>query len=182
MVRSNPAATLLFWAMILVGGSSLAAGFWLPAWLEMRQAQAAERARLQLRDELREHVTALDRRREHLEHDPAYIDRLARREFGEDATDRESIAVSIVGPPVPASAPAAPDEPAWASTLEQLAQTHPIVRLYVEPDARWKIQALSAGLVLAAVLFLARRPRLAEPAGDADEPAQSGEERPAQVS
>lgn len=178
--RSNPAATLLFWAMILVGGASLAASLWLPAWLELRQAQASERVRLELRDSLREHVTALDLRREHLENDPAYIDRLARREFGEDAAQRESITVEVI-PPSPSAQPASqPTEPTWALALEQLAQTHPVVRMYIDPATRWKIQVLSVVLVLAAILFLARRPT-GEEAGSAaaDVPADPPDTEPA---
>lgn len=192
MNRSNPAATLLFWTMMLVGGASLAASLWLPAWLEMRQAQANERARIRIRDELQETLTALDRRREHLERDPSYIARIARREFSDDPAERENAAIDVFAAPPPSSAPAAPADPEWMTTLEHLAQTHPLVRMYIEPGVRWKIQILSAALVLAAILFLARRPEAAaapDGAGRAaagsrpeiDEPAGADENQPAQV-
>lgn len=157
MNRSNPAATLLFWAMILVGGASLGASLWLPAWLELRDAQAAERARLALRDQLAEHVKVLDVRREHLESDPSYIARIARREFGEDAPGREG--VQVIPPPASAPSVEASGAATWETSLEGLAQNHPLVRMYVDPTTRWKVQALSALLILAAILFLARRPR-----------------------
>ena len=82
MARSTRLETLMFWLMLAAGYAVLAPCLILPAWLEYE----AQRAQLHDRDaalaDLEAQLVQTQRQIERSQNDPAYILRLAAREFG----------------------------------------------------------------------------------------------------
>src|SRR5262247_3332927 len=100
MHRSSPAITLLFWTMFVVGGLSLAVGMVLPVWLEYRDELSRKAEAERKLEEVRQQLVALERRIDHLQNDPAYLERVANREFGIGTPPAaDSVAIEIVESP-----------------------------------------------------------------------------------
>lgn len=160
MNRSNPAITLLFWFMFALGGLSLALGLVLPPWNEFRLAREQLVAVEKRREVLVRDLTALDRRIDHLQHDPAYLERVVVREFGLESKEApEGVSVRLTEPtsqPLEiATAPQSPEQRAVA-IIEEATQTHPFVRMYVLAETRPYVMGMSATLLAAAVILLGR--------------------------
>ncbi len=104
MTRSKLLESSLFWIMITLAAAALAPALILPAWIEYR-AQLARRdvARVQ-RDAVAERLHRAEKELDHLNHDPAYILRLAEDEFGDsiDLPEQEPVLVA----PSPTTQPA----------------------------------------------------------------------------
>ena len=168
MTRSNPAITLLFWTMFVVGGLSLAVGLVLPVWLEYRVELARRDEAKRRLEEIRTQLVALERRIDHLQNDPAYLERVANREFGIGTPPSdESVAIEIVEAPTsgPVLLQATGSERVTA-IIDEATQTHPLVRLYLLGETRPIVMGMSAGLLAAAILLLGR----SSPRTDAKQP------------
>lgn len=160
--RSSAAATLLFWLMALLGGASLAAALILPPWMEYRVTRTAYADSLRRVEELEARLTAVNKQIEHIQHDPAYNERLARKEFGIQEPGVETIRLNVP-PPEPASQPGGTPDSAVGNPVERLAlvvdeaaRRNPLVAAYVLDETRPTVMALSALLLVSAILLLNR--------------------------
>lgn len=159
MTRSNPAITLLFWTMFVVGGLSLAVGMVLPVWLDyrvevVRRAEAAQRL-----EEVKKQLIAIERRIDHLQNDPAYLARVASRELKFDASPPdETVTVQVVETPTssPVLLQAQGTQERVVAVIDEATQTHPLVRLYMLDETRPIVMGMSAGLLVAAIVLIGR--------------------------
>lgn len=165
--RSNPAATLLFWLMFLSAGSSLAACLLLPVWLEYRALRGVYASTNERIVEMQERLVAYDHQIDHLLNDPAYIERLARQEFGFGESSENVVFVAADEAELPASAPAT--APAAQDRVEQVsayveraAAGNPLVSLFIRPETRPVVMSLS-GLVLVIAVVTLNWPRSRPP-------------------
>jgi cell division protein FtsB len=162
MGRWRGGTTLLFWLMFLLGGGSLFACLFLPVWLEARALREEHAAAQQRVTELEEHLTSLTKQIQHLQDDPAYLERLARREFGIETPGIEMIWIDAPGSATqPTSAPTVANvdhEEALAARIERAARTNPLVAVFVLDATRPVVMTMSAILLLVALVFLARPP------------------------
>lgn len=161
MPRSNRGTLLFFWLMLLIGGAALFACLFLPAWLEYQAARREHAAACQRIAALEDELTRVVRQIEHLQHDPAYLERLAREEFGIDTPGVEVIPIETAAGATSqvSSAPAAAragqaDE--LTTTVEQATRTNPLVSVFVLDETRPIVMAMSGGLILLALVLLIR--------------------------
>jgi hypothetical protein len=159
MARKDSAASLLAWFMLLAGGVSLFACVFLPPWLEvraLREEHAAARMRV---DQLEVRLARATKQIEHMQNDPAYLERLAHKEFGIEPPGVEVIPVEI-RESASASAPADPASEApvekLAVDLEQATHTSPLVSVFVLDQTRPIVMAMSGVLVIIALVLLNR--------------------------
>ena len=145
--------------MLVAGGASLFACVFLPPWLEvraLRQEHAAARKRV---DQLEERLARATKQIEHMQSDPAYLERLAHKEFGIETPGVEVIPVetheSTTGPAPAASAADTPAEE-LAADLEHATQTNPLVSVFVLDQTRPVVMAMSAVLIIVALVLLIR--------------------------
>jgi hypothetical protein len=124
----------------------------------LRQEHAAARTRVV---QLEQSLTRATRQIEHMRNDPAYLERLAHKEFGIDPPGVEVIPVEI-RESTNASAPAdlAPDAPVekLAADLERATHTNPLVSVFVLDQTRPIVSAMSGVLIVVALVLLVRRP------------------------
>lgn len=159
MNRSSPAITLLFWTMFVVGGLSLAVGMILPVWLEYRAEISRRDEAYRRLEDVKEQLVALERRIDHLQNDPAYLERVASREFGFGTPPtEEAVAVEIVETPTSGPVLLEAQGPAdrVVAVIDEATQTHPLLRLYLLNATRPIVMGMSAGLLAAAILLLGR--------------------------
>ncbi|MBK9118216.1 MAG: septum formation initiator family protein [Phycisphaerales bacterium] len=184
MARGHFLNTALFWCMFLAGGFVLAPCLLLPAWLE-RQAQIellhARQAQLA---QLRDRLVVAEKQIDFLQNDPAYILRIAQREFGYSAGPlaREGLATGVpladgqLVLPDPVAPPATPrlmpallppthlpgTQPDLATFVQLTLDRHPRIWFFVDPYTRPTLMALGGGLILCALVLLGdTRPRAA---------------------
>ncbi|MFO0839731.1 MAG: hypothetical protein U1D55_14545 [Phycisphaerae bacterium] len=157
---------LLFWFMFLGGGAILAAALLLPAWLDYEAARARHRQALERETEHELRQTILSNQIEHLRSDPAYVDRLARRELGIDAGQVQTIVLlppasdEIVPEESPAESALSVDDDEISVTVRVALQRYPALGLLLNTQLRPLLIGLAAGLVLTALVLLNRqRPR-----------------------
>lgn len=161
MPGSNRGTTLFFWLMFLAGGTALFACLFLPAWLEvraLRQAHAAARQRIV---QLENRLTRVTKQIEHLQNDPAYLERLARKEFGIETPGVELIWIetpkNTTTPPASTPAPADSDRrDDLATVLEHATHTSPFVSVFVLDETRPVVMALSGVMMVVALVLLNR--------------------------
>ncbi|MFN0135952.1 MAG: FtsB family cell division protein [Phycisphaerae bacterium] len=162
MLRNAFNATL-FWAMTLVGGGGLAAALWLPALLEYRDAQRRHADKSAQVAAMEYQNTSIEKQIEHSQNDPAYIERLARREFGLQTPGVET--VRLAAETLPTSAPATSPTSALSAApqneheqrlamIEHLARTNPLVSVFILPESRATIMCMCGGLLLAAIVLM----------------------------
>jgi hypothetical protein len=172
MNRSNPAITLLFWTMFVVGGLSLAVGMVLPVWMEYRTELARRDEATRRLEEVQRQLVALERRIDHLQNDPAYLERVASREFGLGSpTTPNSVAIEIVENPASGPVLLEAQVPGQRVTaiIDEATQTHPLIRLYLLRETRPLVMGMSAGLLAAAIILLGRNlPRSSQKSSAAD--------------
>ncbi len=161
--------TLMFWITVLAGAAMLAPCLILPPWIEYQ-------AQLERRRAADAYVAAIERQLyttkmqiEHLQNDPAYIVRLARREFG-DSIKTPGVETILVGPSpdepeatqnkpaAEASATEAGPEflPELSEFLEKVLSRYPYAYLFVNERTRPVVIGLSTALLLTAVVLLGR--------------------------
>jgi hypothetical protein len=164
MPRWGGRVTLLFWLMALIGGAALAACLVLPAWLEHQAA-------LQLHWQAEEQVARLEARLRvvqkqigHVRHDPAYVERLADGEFGLTTPGVQTIALDRQDSS--ASQPTAADMATHTLPLNDVGERdssrlvgdvlkrYPAASVFVLDETRPIVMAMSAVLLLAALLLL----------------------------
>ena len=169
MGRSSRGAALLFWLMALTSVAALAACLILPPWLEHQAA-------LQLHAEARRHVAELEARLQvlekqiaHLRNDPAYVERLAHEEFGIATPGVQTIllerSASAASHPAgdhtsaPTVGPGEEATPELSALVAEALERRPLVSVFVLDQTRPIVMAMSAALLLAAVLLSrTRRP------------------------
>lgn len=159
MARAAVASSVLFWLMLLTGAAVLAPCLLLPAWLE----QQAEREWLAA---YQAHVAALEYRLrsvqkqiEHLQHDPAYMLRLAQQDFGElKVPNVETIRIEPSPQELGAdtATEAAPESapellPELASFIDDLLRRHPRAAAFLDQQVRPWLLGSGSGLILAAL-------------------------------
>ncbi len=159
MARSNAGTTCLSWLMLLIGGVSLFACVFLPPWLELRalrQVHAA--ARRQIAD-LEVRLARTTRQIEHMQSDPAYLERLARKEFGIETPGVEIIPVETRENTTDQSASSSSSTPRveLATVLERAMRTNPLVSVFVLEQTRPIVMAMSGVLLIVALVLLNRR-------------------------
>lgn len=169
--RGNPLATLLFWIMAPLGGICLAATAVLPAWLEY-QALVEVKARAEERvGALEQRLAAQDRQIEHLQSDPAYIERIARTEFRIETPGVKSIMTEPSTPDqgdMPLAEGNAPPPLGTlaevGATIEQMIQRYPLLSVFVVNPVRYYMMGFSAAALLTSLIFLSvRRPQASMP-------------------
>ncbi len=166
--RDRLTASILFWAMTLLGGGSLAASLLLPAWLEYRASQRALRAVQQRIARTEYRIRCAQAQLRHLREDPSYIARLAREEFGTPVPGVRTVFVyQSAGQPqhaataalpaadaaVPQATSPAPGED-LATQLERRIRRDPWLAVFVLPPTRPWVMLFSAGLLVAAWVLL----------------------------
>jgi hypothetical protein len=172
-------AGLLFWAMALAGGLTLAPCLILPAWIEQRAALASYAAAEQRLAALERRLAANDRKIEHHQNDVGYIEREARRQFGIVTPGLEAVyldpgihdahgaAVREADASLAALRAARQAElwPEASQFIEAALNEYPLARIFVLEQTRPVVMGMGAMLLLTAVLALgpARRGRAAAP-------------------
>lgn len=159
MSRSSASSTLLFWIMFAGAGLCLAACLVLPAWLELRAlriAYAQAQANVQ---ELEHRLTRFEKQIEHLKNDPAYVERLARKELGLDKPGVETIPL----PPPEEDSLVATSPPVEEAPLESLialaAKKTPWVSVFVSEETRGHVMLLAGATLLLSIVLLHRSSR-----------------------
>lgn len=168
MPGSRAMSAVMFWLMTAAGGAVLVPCLVLPPWIEYRGVCGQLVARQAHIASLEQRIVTLQRQIDHLRHDPAYLERLAREELaietpgvtaGEpDAPTAEPADAS----PVEAGAPDASDAdslrvafPRLASAADQAVDAFPQwVAVFLGAETRPWVLGLSCALVAAAVLLL----------------------------
>ena len=164
MARGRFATTLLFWFMFLAGGGALFACLFLPPWLELRALREAYAADRQHTHKLEQQLERVTKQIEHIQSDPAYLERLAQEEFGTETPGVQRIPVEIADNAAPTEANAAPTsqpDESFEAALERATQRNPFVAIFVL-DATRPIVMVMAGVILVAAFVLVCR--------DADRP------------
>jgi len=158
MARSNTGANILALCMLLAGGGSLFACVYLPPWLELRALRAVHAAEHRRVVALEEHVIRLAKQIEHIRTDPAYMERLARREFGLETPGVEVIPVEVRQDPTAdgAERTEAPPADEFADELEHAVQTNPFIAVFVTDATRPVVMGMSGVVVLFGVFLLTR--------------------------
>ena len=167
MARGRFVSSLLFWFMFIAGGGALFACLFLPPWLELRalrEAYAADRRHTQ---HLEDQLARVTKQIEHIQSDPAYLERLAQEEFGTETPGVQRVPVEITEDDVPIEANAATtsSEPndSFEVALERATRRNPYVAVFVL-DATRPIVMIMAGAILVAAFVLVCR--------DADRPQE----------
>jgi len=160
MSRSSVFAGIVGWLMLLAGGTALFACVFLPPWLEIRELRAERDAAREQVARLEEQLTRVTKQSEHFRSDPAYLERLARKEFGTVAPGVEIIPVEPELeqlPPASASDGTASDDE-LAAALEESTRTNPLVAVFVLDTTRPIVMAMSGVVVVMALVVLVRGP------------------------
>ncbi len=159
MARANAGTTFLAWLMLVAGGLSLFACVFLPALLEYRTTRREHATGQREVAHLEEQNRRVDKQQEHLKNDPAYIERLNRREFGIETLGVEIIPVETRQNTTdePASAPPATPRDEFATTVEHAAHTNPLFAVFVLSQTRPIVMAMSGVVVMVALVLLNRR-------------------------
>jgi hypothetical protein len=159
MPRAGAGTTFLSWLMLLAGGVSLFACVYLPPWLELRALRQEHAAASAYVDRLEQRLARATKQIEHMQSDPAYLERLAHREFGIQPPGVEVIPVearaTTTSPATPgprAETPAAE----LAADLERATETSPLVSVFVLDQTRPVVMVMSGVLMIVAVVLLNR--------------------------
>jgi hypothetical protein len=177
MSESGRLAPVMFWLMVLLGGSVLAPCLILPAWLEYQASLDLRALRKEQVERRRAEVARLRKQREHLETDDAYLLRVARENLNIEIPGVQQIHVepSPLAEPAttePAAAAAQGDElvPELSAMIEQVMQRYPLTQVFVHPATRPPLMLIGGGLIVTALVLLSApaprpRPPAAKPAG-----------------
>jgi hypothetical protein len=153
----------LFWLMLATGGGSLAACLLLPAWLELRHAEARLDEMTATVAEFEKKVEATRLQIIHLKRDPEYNERFVRQEFNVRTPGVEVVDLSpliAVEPDAAASQPAPTDSSRWTATLERQTQENPYLAVFLADGKRPAAMALSGLMLAGAVLLMHARQRV----------------------
>ncbi|MCG3129011.1 MAG: hypothetical protein CHACPFDD_03907 [Phycisphaerae bacterium] len=168
-------AGIIFWFTVVAAGGSIAACLLVPAWLDYRRALDEHASMKQRYADLQQQITAIEKQIEHLHNDPAYIERLARKEFGIEIPGVETIYIDARddgGHGAAAGAPASEDPtraeplmPALGQVVERTMEKYPAaLTLFTASRSRPIVIGASLITLTAAVVLLGRRaPRTPPP-------------------
>jgi len=157
MARANAGTTFLPWLMLLIGGASLFACVLLPPWLELRALRQEHAAAQRHIADLEGRLARASRQIEHVQSDAAYIERLAREEFGVETPGVEIIPVETrQNTTGESAAPPGPPPDEFATTVERAAHTNPLVAVFVLNQTRPIVMAMSGVIVIVALVLLIR--------------------------
>jgi len=157
-VARSGAGTALFALFLFFGGAlSLFAAIYLPAWLEVRALRRERAAAEQQIAMLQQQLTRVSKQIEHLQTDPAYIERLAYKEFRIEPPGLEWI-------PAPDELPEATDAAGdgieaggvehWAARFEQAAHSNPLLAVFMLPRTRPMVIIISGAAIAVAIVLL----------------------------
>ena len=167
MARGRFVTTLLFWFMFIAGGGALFACLFLPAWLELRALREAYTADRRHTLELERQLARVTKQIEHIQSDPAYLERLAQEEFGTETPGVQRVPVEIAGSEAAAEAAAASataQPESFEAALERATKRNPFLAIFVLDTTR-PIVMVMAGVVLVSAFVLVCR--------EADQPREA---------
>lgn len=153
-------AAIMFWLMTLTGGAALAVCLILPAVIDYQNAKRTLADKTTVVTQLEYQNVAIEKQIAHSQNDPAYLERVARREFGLETPGVETVRITTDAPssaPSPDTQPASqPETPVEQrlSQIEQLARSNPAAAVFILPETRPIVMALSGALLLAAIVLL----------------------------
>ncbi|MCK4342474.1 MAG: hypothetical protein KAY37_12210 [Phycisphaerae bacterium] len=168
MARTRGLETVLFWAMLLLGTAVLAPCLILPPWIEYQAQLERRKAAEAYVAALEQRLRAAEKQIDHLQNDPAYLLRLAQREFGDDIPTPGAETILIdPSPNEPAAlsddetgiaTDAAGEEflPELSTFLERVIRRYPRARLFVDSRSRPVLMGLGGALLLTAMVLLGR--------------------------
>lgn len=171
-MRRNWIESALFWATFTTGGGTLIAMLLLPSWIEYAQLQQLHADAQRELAEVRGALQTVDKQIEHLQTDPAYIARLARREFGVMPPGAQAITLAHAAPVSatspgeldpraahPAAVRALRDNANLSAALARAARANPLVSVFVLPETRPALMLLAWMLLLSAAVIALPSPR-----------------------
>jgi cell division protein FtsB len=158
MTQPGRGTTLFSWLLFFAGGAALFACLYLPAWLELRALRREHFAARTRIEQLEQRLTSVTKQIEHLRDDPAYIERLARKEFGTETPGVEIIPIETPEQTTsqPSSAPASAVQDGGATKLERAARKNPLVAVFVLNETRPIVMAMAGVLMLVALVMMYR--------------------------
>ena len=155
MNPQNRATILLAWLMFIMGGAALAVSLILPPWIEareLRREQVEARRRI---GELEKQVKRVSRQIDHMQNDPAYLERIGREEFGIETPGVEVVPVAVAAAPEESPDATADPDGGFSASLERAAHENPLVSVFVLDQSRPVVLGMSGVLVAAAIVMLA---------------------------
>jgi hypothetical protein len=161
--RNSPLGTLLYWLLLVFSGAALAVSAILPAWLDYRGTEQIELHRRQVLAQVQQRAELIDRQLEHLQTDPAYIERVAREESRAEIAGVEKIYVQnaseagnadLTSEDIRESGPHAE----LAARVDKLVAQTPWFGIFIDSATRPIVLGLSAGVFLVTLILLALRP------------------------
>ncbi|MBN2445748.1 MAG: septum formation initiator family protein [Phycisphaerae bacterium] len=175
MASSNHISAVLFWLMVLAGTVALVPCVILPPLFEYHAQQAVLAATEQRNVELRDRFASVENQVESLENDPAYIERLARQEFGIVPAGVRTIPVSAAeDQPETAASDADANKPSASTEMlpdvtvrvQQLLHRYPLARVFVWSETRPVLMLLGGIMLVSAVVLLGNSRQVPKPAED----------------
>jgi hypothetical protein len=154
MNSSNRVTFFLSGVMLLAGGGALFASTFLPPLLELRALRLEYQQYRRQVDELEERLIRLTKQKEHIQDDPAYWERLMRKEFGTVTPGVQEMPVNVQPAPVdaaPTDADALQNES--DQELEQTIWSRPYLAVFILPQTRTLVMSM-AGIIILTSLFL----------------------------
>ncbi len=168
MSNGGGMATVLFWVMALVGCAVLAPCLILPPLFDYHATLEINRQADRRNAAMRDRLAVVTNQIATIERDPAYIERLAREEFGLTPSGVTPIRVESADA-VAADSGLSTDEeaadladsklPEVSEMAQRLVREYPLARTFVMPETRPYALLFGVGMLLAAVLLLGSPPR-----------------------
>ena len=148
-------SSLLFWFMVLAGGGSAGACLLLPALLDHYAVQVEYAGRERELGELIRANERLDAQIEHIQYDPAYNERLLRREFAVTTPGVRMIPVGDSSRVVDDSPPAL----TWIERIQRAESSDPRVAVFALDATRPYVMAMGTVTMLVGIALLGPRRR-----------------------
>ena len=141
--------------MLLAGGGALFASTYLPPLFELRALRLEYQEYRRQVEELEQRLMRLTKQKEHIQDDPAYWERLMRKEFGTITPGVQEVPVDIQPVPVD-SAPTDPSRSGTDRELERAVWGHPFFAVFVLDQTRPLVMAMSGVVVLISLFIMIR--------------------------
>lgn len=157
MSRTDRATFLLAGLMVAAGGAAFFLSAYLPPLLELRALRVEyENTRARVA-ELEERLLRVSKQMEHMRDDPAYWERLMRKEFGTTTPGVQGLPVDVRPNPVEsvAAGPVQPER-VFDLDLEEVVWNHPFLAVFVLDETRPLVMAISGVVVLTSIFIMFR--------------------------